>query len=133
MNARKNPVSVMIGSNITGKAAIVAKASAEVASMLSDAVTAGPLTGPDYTGIGSDYCNMLVAGQTGLGADELKEKFREMEIRYGRQPGNKAEVALDIDIVVFAGQIIKPLEYDSETYGILSKSLEPQTRISALS
>lgn len=117
-----NRVSIMIGSNITGKSAIVAKASAEVASMLSDAVITGPLMNPDYTGIGLDYCNMLVAGRTVLGLDNLKKKYREIETRYGRQPGNKAEVALDIDIVVFADRIIKPKEYNSKAYGILNKS-----------
>lgn len=118
----ENRVYVMIGSNITGKSAIVAKASAEVASMLADAVISGPIISPDYTESGLDYCNMLVAGRTGLGLDELKGKYKEIEIRYGRQPGKKAEVALDIDIVVFAGQIIKPLEYNSKVYGILNKS-----------
>lgn len=117
-----NRVTVMIGSNIAGKTAIVENASAEVASMLSDAVIRGPLTNPDYTGSGLDYCNMLVAGRTDLGLDNLKKKYREIETRYGRQHGNKAEVALDIDIVVFAGQIIKPLEYNSKAYGILNKS-----------
>lgn len=112
----------MIGSNISEKSAIVTKVSAEVASMLSDAVISGPLTEPDYTGVGRDYCNMLVAGRTGLGLNELKKRFKEIEIRYDRQPGNKTEVALDIDVVVFAGQVIKPTEYNSNAYGILNKS-----------
>lgn len=60
------------------------------------------------------YMNIVAAVSTGLDAAALRSHFKEVESKFGRCPGSKTpgDVELDIDIVIFNGEIIRSSDFD---------------------
>ena len=58
------------------------------------------------------YHNCVGVLQTSQSFEELKQKFKEIEREAGRLPEHKAEgkVIIDIDIVVWNNEVIKPTD-----------------------
>ena len=58
------------------------------------------------------YMNQLVSLKTTLSANELTARFKELEKKLGRTPEDKlaGRVIIDIDLVYFNDQLLKPFE-----------------------
>lgn len=58
------------------------------------------------------YLNQLFLLHTSLGAEELTARFKIMEKKLGRRPEDKQKgtVVIDIDLVWFNDQLLKPFE-----------------------
>lgn len=63
-----------------------------------------------------DYCNAVARLSTTLSYDALKAEFKRMEAEYGRvHDGSPAAlVPLDIDIVVWNGEVLRPRDMQQE-------------------
>ena len=58
------------------------------------------------------YLNAVLKGRFALGVEELQRKCKEMESSLGRRPtGVSGEVAIDIDVVIFDGVVVRPVDY----------------------
>lgn len=108
-----NKAIVGIGSNIVDAKARVEECCRNLSKISSEAKfssiyeteAVGSLPQPNY----HNCVGVLYTSQT---FEELKHKFKEMERKAGRLPEHKAEgkVIIDIDIVVWNNEIIKPTD-----------------------
>lgn len=81
------------------------------------------LTAPVGTHSKNDYWNCIGIVESELGFETLKQHYKEMEKNAGRQPNSKqtGDVPLDIDIVVWNGEIIRPHDWEQ---GYFQKGLK---------
>lgn len=63
----------------------------------------------------SGYLNEVLVLHTSLDSDELLTFTKDLEHRLGRRPEHKAQgiVPIDIDIVIYDDDVLRPLDYDS--------------------
>jgi len=54
---------------------------------------------------GSNYWNMVIEIGTPLPYPELLSQIKTVEQQFGRQPGNKTDVPLDLDILAYSGDV----------------------------
>ena len=106
-------VAIMIGSNTGDRKVHIDNAVAALREYVSDIIVTHDIDNPDFTGVGPDYLNRLLRGYTTLPPDELKTALKAIETSLGRDHRNPALVAIDIDIVVYGDDIVKPSEYTS--------------------
>lgn len=65
----------------------------------------------------ADYTNAVVAVGTSMPIDQLNGLMKQYERECGRTPQSKSlgSIPIDIDIVIFNGQIIRPKDF-AQTY-----------------
>ncbi len=63
----------------------------------------------------SGYLNQVLILHSEMEYDDLHTLTKELESKLGRRPEHKAQgiVPVDIDIVIFDEEVIRPLDYDS--------------------
>lgn len=66
-------------------------------------------------GSASGYLNQVIVSHTSLDYDELLSFTKQLELNLGRRPQHKAQgiVPIDIDIVIYDEEVMRPLDYDS--------------------
>lgn len=108
---------ICIGSNIEAKTAIVADIIAELSTMLGNFSSSGIYVNDDDSGLGAPYANAVCCGDYKGDMESLVRYAALRETRYGRTPQSKASgiMPLDIDIVVFSGHTVNPIQFD-KTY-----------------
>lgn len=101
-----NTAIISLGSNVVGRHEILSRAAAAIVEMT---VTISGFY-EDSTG----YLNAVAVVDTELSHDELRSRFKLMEQAEGRTPASKATglIPLDIDIVIFNGEILRPYDFD---------------------
>ncbi|MCD8288185.1 MAG: 2-amino-4-hydroxy-6-hydroxymethyldihydropteridine diphosphokinase [Porphyromonadaceae bacterium] len=109
---------ISIGSNVPDKEARVSTACTELKSHFPSFTVSSLYTIPAVGKcIGQpDYCNAVARFLTAEEYDSVKNFFKQMEIRFGRclERGCQTLVALDIDIVVWEGQVLRPDDVTQE-------------------
>ena len=70
---------------------------------------------PDYLEIGKKYLNQVVVVCTDVSETDLNLQIKKIEAESGRtaQSRKRGEVPLDIDIVIWNGEIRRPEDYAS--------------------
>lgn len=73
------------------------------------------------------YLNMVVSLRTRLGRDRLDVRLKKLETDAGRdeQCRLKGEVPLDLDIVIFDGEVIRRRDYESDFFRIGHSQIKP--------
>ncbi len=66
------------------------------------------------------YLNAVAIADTPLTHDELQARLKELEHRHGRTPQSKAQgaIPLDIDIVVWNGEVLRPRDHKQPYFTI---------------
>lgn len=85
-----------------------------ISELLTNPKISEIVTSPDVTGKSSaPYLNAVISGSTQLSFPEIGAKMTSMETAYGRRPDSKdtGMMPLDIDIVVWDEEIIRPEDY----------------------
>ncbi len=121
-------VEIMIGSNATDRAQLIAAASEIVANLLQSPVLSIITDTPDFTASGAPYLNRVISGYTSTGVENLRRCFREIEAQLGRDRSTPNIVAIDIDLVTYQPAdgilaIISPKEYSTPLFKQLSQSI----------
>ncbi|MDE6802950.1 MAG: 2-amino-4-hydroxy-6-hydroxymethyldihydropteridine diphosphokinase [Muribaculaceae bacterium] len=100
-----NTAVLAFGSNAVRKADILRDALSVIDSHVSEA--------SDVYFDDHGYANIVAAISTDFGYEELRRHTKELEVKYGRKPSSKApeEVALDIDIVIYNGEVVRPADF----------------------
>ena len=64
------------------------------------------------------YLNIVARLETTLDYDSLNKLFKELEVKMGRQKGSRNDdpVALDIDIVIFNDEVMRPRDLNSSYF-----------------
>ena len=103
---------ISLGSNIDGSVGIIRETISRLCEIGDQIVVSGLYQTPDISGSGVMYLNAVLKGRFALGVEELQRKCKEMESSLGRRPtGVSGEVAIDIDVVIFDGVVVRPVDY----------------------
>lgn len=119
-----NTAVISLGGNTAQKELIVPAALRRLGVDVLEATD--PYVDPDDNQPSAPYLNILAIIETPLDYDTLRMRFKGLEREAGRTPGSKSAglVPLDIDIVVFNGEIKRPLDFNrpyfSHGYSLLS-------------
>ena len=107
-----NTAIISIGSNTARKDALVRDALNRLGTTVLDATP--PFADPDDNLPSAPYLNIIACIATNLDYDSLRLRFKALEREAGRSPSSKdvGLVPLDIDIVVFNGEVKRPADFD---------------------
>lgn len=56
---------------------------------------------------GNEYFNRVLLVETDLSFPDLQERLKSIERDHGREPNNKEDVPLDIDVITFGGEVFR--------------------------
>lgn len=104
---------ISLGSNVDRSAGIIREAISRLCKIGDQIVVSEFYKTPDISGSEVMYLNAVLKGRFAFGAEELQGKCKEMESSLGRLPSGvaKGEVAIDIDVVIFDGAVVRPVDY----------------------
>lgn len=106
-------VIIMLGSNTGDRKANLDRGVEALHRHITSMSETRDIDSPDFTGRGPDYLNRIVKGKSAIPFPRLKQILRDIESEAGRDRSTPSLVALDIDIVVYGGTVVKPSEYTS--------------------
>lgn len=107
-----------ISSNDTDREAKVHDAVEELRSLFPELKTSDAFTSADYTGQGPEYLAVAASAETEFPLDRLKIFVKAFEWNVGRDPEAAPSpiVPIDIDIVSYGDQILKPHDLDQSAF-----------------
>ena len=102
-----------LGSNVSCREEKIHEAAHELRSILEDMRVSEPYVTPALNGRDPDYMNAVVSGLTSVDSDVISAACKDIERRLGRTPlsKQKGEVEIDIDVVVWNGEIVRPAAF----------------------
>lgn len=108
-----NEVILSVGSNVTPRRDRVAAALALMDSLLNEGVASGIYETPEIHGMGRPYMNAVIFGKTEIDFEHLKATTKRIELEAGRndEARRRGDVPVDIDIVVWNRQVLRPNDY----------------------
>lgn len=118
-----NDVIIMLGCNFGDCSFNLDKATEALREYIDIEASSPTISTPDITGKSFDYLNRILYGKSKLTLDELKTSVKQLEISMGRNRSTPTEVIIDIDIVVYNNNIIKPSEYNASHFQTLFEKL----------
>lgn len=119
-----NPVVLSLGANCGDRHSSIAKAAESLCLILHGAECSPIYETPDMSRRPEmqppKYMNMVVRGFTDKKADELNSILKLMELQAGRDSLARKEhrVPLDIDIVCFCDEILRPADFSHPFFRI---------------
>lgn len=113
-------VILSVGSNCGDRHLQVSSGIEWLTSILSGAKASTIYTTGDCHGGIRDYMNAVVRGKTATEIEELDRQCKEYELAHGRtaEARRKGDVPVDIDIVVYDKEIIRPKDYRQDFFRI---------------
>lgn len=104
---------ISIGSNTPERGEKVEEALRRVSNMFDNFRASSVYETPCYRGQGAPYFNVVAEGDTTLKCDEMKNVLKELEDEAGRihDEAHRNIVALDIDLVIFDGKVLREHDY----------------------
>ena len=84
---------------------------------------------PDVTGHGAPYMNAVASGCTELDYCALNRLAKDFEVEYGRDADcrKRGVVPIDIDIVIWKSETLRPLDFSREVFQIGYREILPAT------
>lgn len=121
-----NKVVLSIGSNFGDKYRAVADANEWLSGLLDEVRSSSIYETPDCSGKSTKYKNSVIFGSTSLEYEYLNSKLKEYEISQGRTETMRClnQVPVDIDIVIWNGEIRRLRDYDCEFFQIGYRELQ---------
>ena len=109
-----------IGSNCGNRHAFVSEGLKWLANLLSDFRCSSIYATPDCHGGFKEYLNAVVYGKTSRSKKELEILCKKYEAECGRNESmrNAGQVPVDIDIVIYDGDILRPNDYKRDFFKI---------------
>lgn len=106
-----------LGSNVAEADIMLNKAIARLRSVGFDIVVSEFYNTPDISGSGVIYSNAVMSGRFSHDAASLQSLCKDIENSLGRSSMTPS-VAIDIDIVVFDGNVLRPQDYGRDYFTI---------------
>ncbi|MDE7441374.1 MAG: 2-amino-4-hydroxy-6-hydroxymethyldihydropteridine diphosphokinase [Muribaculaceae bacterium] len=113
-------VFLSFGSNYGDKKGNVEAALRWIGSLLDDMQSSDVYETPEVHGYGASYFNAVACGKIGLELEEFNRRLKVYERDCGRteEARIRKEVPIDIDIVIWDGEIIRPVDFSREFFRI---------------
>lgn len=107
-----NTFTICFGSNIDNANQIIETALVRITERITVSAKSEQYVSPSFNGVGRDYCNMVIIGSTDLELMDLIEFTKLIEIELGRTKQSKllGIVPIDIDVVSWNSEIIRPID-----------------------
>ena len=121
---------ICLGSNVEPRGQRIDRARALLAAVADIADVSDILESDDISGLGRPYLNQVVRCYTHMTLPAFRQSLAGLEARCGRQAADKASgcVPIDIDLVVWDGQILSPADYEQPFFKqLLTMLLSPHT------
>ncbi|MBD5173496.1 MAG: 2-amino-4-hydroxy-6-hydroxymethyldihydropteridine diphosphokinase [Bacteroidales bacterium] len=117
MDSDKHKVYLSIGSNHENCSAFVQQAAERLKSTLSDWKMCHPYKTKAINGLGADYLNAVAVGNWLGDKESLNKICKSIELDLGRTHDRMSHsVEIDIDIVCFDGEVLRPVDYSREYF-----------------
>lgn len=115
-----NKVLLSIGSNAPDRARRMEEAIGWLCGELHDCSASPVYETPEYSGRYPAYFNCVAEGLTAFGADEFNRRLKDYERSCGRTAESKLTgvVPVDFDLVMFNGDMLRPVEFGREYFAI---------------
>lgn len=106
-------VVLCLGSNTPDRRLRVEKACEWLASKMKLIAASSIYDTPPFSGMGSDYVNMVVEVTTDLPLQDIDLMCKEYELRQGRDAECRqtGDVPIDMDVVVYGTEIVRPRDF----------------------
>lgn len=108
------PTAVLcLGSNVPDRERIISRVLVRLENFCSVEAASSIYEAPDESGIGESYINIVLSVSPRLSYGDFTACLKQMEIDYGRTPQSKSEgkMPLDIDIIIWNGQVVDRYQY----------------------
>lgn len=122
----KHRVLICLGSNLSDRDHRVLTAAEYFEHEHLDRTDRTPIAvSDDFTGLGRPYANMLLSAETDRSLAQLIDAATRYELAEGRTRHSKhlGVMPIDIDIVFYDGQLLKPRQFDRSYFQRLYKQL----------
>jgi len=121
----KTPLVIGLASNTEDRNDRIEFATEVLRKIFSDVKVSHVYESPAKNGDGSIYCNAVLSGMTVLSEEAVVSKLKSIERDAGRSPDSKlnGNVPLDLDLVIWNGRIIRPLDFDQYYFNVGYRSL----------
>lgn len=115
-----------MGSNVAPRRRRISEAIGRLGSIARIISESEPMESPDITGRGNSYVNMAVMCDTDLSMAELLDTISGFEKAGGRAADSRESgvVHIDIDLVVWDGEIASPFNYSATYFTPLFRQLK---------
>lgn len=109
----QHEVVVSIGSNFGDRKSMVGMAIDWLSKELSDFRSSRIYETPSEGHVGSNYMNAVCEGVTRMSRENLENLCKEYERCAGRDSECRAKgnVPIDLDIVIYDGEVVRPTDY----------------------
>lgn len=116
----KNKVTLSLGSNNGDRTAFVSDALGWLHRILSVINHSSIYETPELHGKGAPYMNAVVTGETDKEFSILNNAIKQYECSCGRNAETRKRgiVPIDIDIVIWNGEILRPADYNHSFFRI---------------
>lgn len=125
---QEHKVILCIGSNVVDRCSRVREAALYLSGILENVEFTHPYETPERDGADILYYNSVVAGYYKGDFNSLSNILKEYELMHGRDDDarNRGDVPIDIDIVIWDGEILRPNDYQSAFFQKGFKSISAQ-------
>lgn len=115
------------GSNVADASVLIDKAIALVAVDFEILARSTAYVTPSHNGVGADYTNRVVAIRTDLSVADIHARLTAIETALGRTPLSRPTgvMPMDIDLVIYRGDVIRPDDYARQHFTIGYRQLMP--------
>lgn len=113
-------VFLSVGSNCGNRSSQVASGIEWLKGFLSECYVSSIYSTGDCHGGPRDYHNAVIKGKTNLSSEEIDNLCKEYERCNGRNEATRArgDVPVDIDVVKYDGNILRPKDYSQKFFRI---------------
>lgn len=135
LNTSDVDVVLSLGSNCGNRHENVSAGIKWLETKLSDFKVSHLYATPDCLGSQKEYINAVASGTTTLSPNEIDILCKQFELSFGRdaQARKSNMVPIDIDLVIYGDEILRPRDYACDFFQIGFKSLSPSSSPSSSS
>lgn len=114
----KHSATLLLGSNVPDREEKLQAAVGGLEQVADVTARSHIYVSPDRSGLGEPYANIVLKCSTALSLGELRCYISGLERRLGRTPQSKSMgvMPVDIDLVVWDGNVVSEADYDSPQY-----------------
>ena len=107
-----------LGSNVADREQIISRAIARLEILCNITLSSSIYEAPDDSGLGGPYLNVVMSVVHDLPYDEFRLRLKEMECEFGRNEQAKSigYMPLDVDIIIWNGEIVDRYQYSREYF-----------------